>query len=606
MTTPRSATNGHAPTVAGVSPALPAEIVATYDYRDECGELLFQVVRRADKSFVQRRPDGRGGWTWGLGETRRVVYRLPELMEHVGSGSREPIYIAEGEKDVEAIAAAGAVATCNPMGALKWSDDYSESFMGARSVVIVADRDEAGRAHARAVRDSLARVAGVAREEIAVREAAEGKDAADHLAAGRKLADLVPVALDDDEDGEALRLRVVTLDEFADVDEPGAAALVGTSDEALIPEGGDVMFYGDGGAGKTTLCVDLACHLAAGDAWLGVPVARPARVLLIENEGPRALFRAKLRRKRDGWRGSSFADRVQVLENPWGRVTFAEEASREKLAEEIRARDVDVVVIGPVTRSGMNEAGTLQEVREFMALIASVREASCRLVTFVLVHHENKGGKVSGAWEGSGDTLFHVQGQGHARVRLYVQKARWSSAHHATTFQLVWADGDGFAIEDKPELDDDALAEQISAAIRANPGLTWTEVTKATPGAGTDRRNAVRDSLLRRGEIVNLGRAEKGGEKLALAYCPERFPASLYLADDPLIRHLLPARGAGREQIAPASGAGPNLHLLPAPRPIEGAGVGADDPPPDDPDEETVERLADIGREIEAERGDET
>ena len=41
----------------------------------------------------------------------------------------------------------------------------------------------------------------------------------------------------------------------------------------LIPEGGDVMVYGDGGAGKTTLCLDLACHLAAGDDWLGIPVA---------------------------------------------------------------------------------------------------------------------------------------------------------------------------------------------------------------------------------------------------------------------------------------------------------------------------------------------
>ena len=38
-------------------------IVATYDYRDESSTLLYQVVRYATpKDFVQRRPDGNGGW----------------------------------------------------------------------------------------------------------------------------------------------------------------------------------------------------------------------------------------------------------------------------------------------------------------------------------------------------------------------------------------------------------------------------------------------------------------------------------------------------------------------------------------------------------------
>jgi len=35
-------------------------IVATYDYRDEAGELLYQVVRTDPKGFFQRRPDGDG------------------------------------------------------------------------------------------------------------------------------------------------------------------------------------------------------------------------------------------------------------------------------------------------------------------------------------------------------------------------------------------------------------------------------------------------------------------------------------------------------------------------------------------------------------------
>src|SRR5262249_4742861 len=53
--------------------------VGIYAYRDEQGKLLYQVVRFDPKDFRQRRPDGSGGYIWNLKDTRRVLYRLPEL-----------------------------------------------------------------------------------------------------------------------------------------------------------------------------------------------------------------------------------------------------------------------------------------------------------------------------------------------------------------------------------------------------------------------------------------------------------------------------------------------------------------------------------------------
>src|SRR5277367_6151811 len=50
------------------------QIAETYDYTDEAGELLYQVVRLSPKGFRQRKPDGKGGWTWNLNGTRRVLY----------------------------------------------------------------------------------------------------------------------------------------------------------------------------------------------------------------------------------------------------------------------------------------------------------------------------------------------------------------------------------------------------------------------------------------------------------------------------------------------------------------------------------------------------
>jgi hypothetical protein len=373
-------------------------------------------------------------------------------------------------------------------------------------------------------------------------------------------------------------LAIVPLSAFVDVEEEGAKALVGTPEAALVPEGGDVMLYGDGGAGKTTLAVDLSCHLAAGDAWLGMPVAAAVRVLLIENEGPRPLFRAKLRRKREGWAGSELGDRVHVLETPWARITFADAAHQDALAEKIRELEIDVVIAGPVTNVGMNEAGTLQEVRDFMRLLAALRARTGRALTIVLIHHENKGGQVSGAWEGSGDTLMHVQGQGHGKTRVHVQKARWASAYHAQTFHLTWTEGDGFEVDERPELDDNTLADLILAHVGENAGTSWTKVEEATPGVNRQRRRDVRDRLLTGGRLVNV--VKEDGDEVAIDTCPERKTSRLYLADDPAISHLRPAPGAAAAQSAPGRGAEGQLHLRPAPRPIGAQGVGAADSHP--------------------------
>ena len=256
---------------------------------------------------------------------------------------------------------------------------------------------------------------------------------------------------------EQSELAIVPLEEFIEVDEPGAAALVGDPDNVLIPEGGDVMFYGDGGAGKTTLSIDLACHLAAGQDWLEIPVSRPVRVLIIENEGPRPLLRKKLRRKAQAWKGASLEGRISVFERPWGQFTFATDQWRAELAQIVKAHEIDVLIAGPLTRIGMDSAGTLQEVAAFLRLIQDVR-AQSRPLTVGLIHHEGKNGTVSGAWEGSGDTLLHVEARGNGYTSVHVQKARWSSAHHNTTIELAWTDGEGFRLKEPRSLLDEIAA----------------------------------------------------------------------------------------------------------------------------------------------------
>jgi hypothetical protein len=299
-------------------------------------------------------------------------------------------------------------------------------------------------------------------------------------------------------------LHFVSADAFASQDEPGAAALVGDDNNVLVPEGGDVMFYGDGGAGKTTLMVDLALHLAAGDDWLNIRVGRPVRVAIVENEGPRPLFRAKLGRKLRAWNGSPIGDRLLVHEEPWSKVSLDNRAVRATLAAKIAELELDALLVGPVTRSGMNEAGTLQQARDYANLLGEVRAASGRRATFLLAHHENRGGQVSGAWEGAVDTLFHVQAQGNGQTRLFIQKARWSPEHHKQKLQLAWAEGESFDVIEEEERDDNTVADEILQYVLEHGGSGWNKVDEAVEGKG-GRLRTIRDNLLESGRLVNLG-----------------------------------------------------------------------------------------------------
>lgn len=169
-----------------------SEPEAIYDYVDEEGHVLFQAVRLPGKQFRQRhyapedpaaKPDG---YVWNLDGVRRVLYNLPEVLQAIREG--KTIYVVEGEKDVESLRARGRVATCNPMGAGKWREEYTEQLRGA-CVVILIDKDDPGRQHAETVRAALAPVT----KSLWVYQAKVGKDISDHFAAGLDFVDLQPV-----------------------------------------------------------------------------------------------------------------------------------------------------------------------------------------------------------------------------------------------------------------------------------------------------------------------------------------------------------------------------------------------------------------------------
>ena len=126
------------------------QIVAVYQYRDEVNKVLFETVRFDPKDFRQRRPGQDRDWS--IKGVRLVLYNLPAIL---AAPKDQIIWICEGEKDVENLTAAGRLATCNPMGAGKWKNQFSD-FLQGRDCRIIPHNDDKGRQHARQVVQSLA------------------------------------------------------------------------------------------------------------------------------------------------------------------------------------------------------------------------------------------------------------------------------------------------------------------------------------------------------------------------------------------------------------------------------------------------------------------
>ena len=154
---------------------------------------LFDTRRGVDYRYdngriVHRKVDKASGFPQSNTDRPAELYRLSKVKEAVAAG--RPVFVVEGEKDVHALETLGVTATTNPMGASNWAKVDPSPLYGGK-VLVLLDDDDAGRAHGR---DVVASLAGKA--DVATFLPKEGKDAADHIVAGYRVGDFVPVNLD--------------------------------------------------------------------------------------------------------------------------------------------------------------------------------------------------------------------------------------------------------------------------------------------------------------------------------------------------------------------------------------------------------------------------
>lgn len=356
-------------------------IVKTYNYCDQ-GQLVYQVVRYEPKAFRQRRlgPDGR--WIFDLKGVHRILYRLDELRATPRDAS---VYIVEGEKDADKLAALGLVATCNSEGAGKWRSHFAAEFRN-RDVVIIPDGDDAGRSHAHAV------AANVVPEARSVRIlelpglppkgdvtdwllASGTRERLEALAAGAPLYQ--PAALP-----VIGGLRVVGFDEMRPRLADGYLIkhLLGSTTLAVM--------FGAAGTGKTYLALHLALKIAAGEDCFGRRVRR-AGVVYIAAEAGRSIENrvAAAKREFEFPKTMPFA----AISTPVDLCT--ETVDTERLIAAIGSVDlglpVELIVVDTLSRTmGGGSEDQSADMGAFVANIDRLRAATGAAV--LIVHHSGK------------------------------------------------------------------------------------------------------------------------------------------------------------------------------------------------------------------------
>ncbi len=246
-------------------------VVATYEYQDPSGVPLYRQVRYEPKTFSREYPDGSGGWSSvrPADPPAGSLYRLPELL---GSRPDRPVWIVEGEKDVDTLVGLGLVATTSG-GATSWKKEFAAHLVD-RKVCIVPDNDAPGRKFGAAV---LSSISGLARSSRTLRlPVASGGDVTDFLGAGHSLQDLFAIAARTRE----YPPRRWTPLELADAK---LDPLEGFLDDAIFCRQTVGMIAGRRGYGKTFLLIKLAQAIAGGTQF-GPYRTRKGKVLLLSQE----------------------------------------------------------------------------------------------------------------------------------------------------------------------------------------------------------------------------------------------------------------------------------------------------------------------------------
>jgi hypothetical protein len=391
---------------------------AVYNYEDVDRNVIYQVCRTLPKGFYQRRPDGNGGYINDLKGVTHTIYHLPDILTAIANS--EPLIVnAEGEKDCDNCFTEFTIpATCNSGGAGKWKSEYGDFLKGAQTVVVIADKDSAGRDHAKQVSDSL--LGKVKAIKVIEMPGGGVKDLSDWIEQGGDREAFINLVNQSPEYKQPKKesTGMLTLAQFREQ----VHSLKSEDDliQDILPNSPSdyLMICGRPGIGKTNEILHMGFCLATGTKWYSHPCKR-CRVGYIAFEGAQTKLLGRLDKLCMTYPEAEIGDYFKLNRVMPFKLTGDGIKDFERYAS-----GLDVVILDPIKYC---IAGDYTKSGDANAFLSILKELAVKLhVVPILIHHVRKPDKrvqVKPA-----DLMFEVKGAGDyvegANTVLLMERAR--------------------------------------------------------------------------------------------------------------------------------------------------------------------------------------
>ncbi len=349
------------------APADPTE----YIYHDNEGKPILKKLRYPNKAFCWYYMTDSGGWTKGRNKIEPPLYNQYQCRQY------DKIYIVEGEKDVQTLQSLGKCAVSLPDGAKsKWKDSYTEYFKD-KTVAILPDNDEPGRAYAEMIVKNISEVATVKIIDLKVvwDDMPEHGDITDYINRFGEDAFGAVTELANKTEPERAESGIITLD---DVESRETQWLW----YPYIPLGKITLLTADPGTGKTFFSLYIAAVTSTGRPFFGQTEHRePMKVIYQTAE--------------DGI-ADTIKPRLEPMQPNFKNIMFIDETEKtlslsDNRLEKIVARYRPALIIFDPLQAYLGakiDMHRANEVRPIMARIGHIAEQYNAAVIFIM--HNSK------------------------------------------------------------------------------------------------------------------------------------------------------------------------------------------------------------------------
>jgi len=383
-------------------------------YHTVDGEPLLKVkvlkFSNGDKSCPQFRWNGKEWKPGGLPSKDLTLYRAPALFALQAAPqevkARHSVYVVEGEKDVETLEKLDLLATCNPMGAGKWSLQYNELLRGL-NVVMLPDNDTPGREHGAKVFQALQGIAAsvkIVNLWELMPNLMEKGDVSDFIAAGGKIADVVAKAESTPIEQHSPISAPVTEKAQTITNEPGQdvkdAPLIISNYTAVrdqvsttewawmqwIPKGFLTMIAAQPGKGKSYFCLWLAKIFTHGGVLPNGTTYTPkqgGKILWCDTEGAQGMTL-----ERAASIELPLEDIYAPLENPFDPVNLGNLEHRKRLEMLCDRNEIQIIVIDSLSGAHSKKENDSGEMKEILIWLQGVAQRTKKPI--ICTHHFNK------------------------------------------------------------------------------------------------------------------------------------------------------------------------------------------------------------------------